>query len=86
MRTVWKFTKFSSTIFTKVLNLFRESKAQKFYLVKMAKMANENCNFQIFRVNLRTNVLDKSCSGGFGLSETIETCGAFAGVIRFFNV
>ena len=83
MRTVWKFTKFSSTIFTKGLNLFRESKA---HLVKMAKMANENCNFQIFRVNLRTNVLDKSCSGGFGLSETIETCGAFAGVIRFFNV
>jgi len=83
---VWKFTKFSSTIFTKVLNFFRENKAQKFYLVKMAKMAYENCNFQIFRVNLRKNVLNKSCRGGFGLSETIETYGASAGVIGVFNV
>ena len=83
---MWKFTKFSSTIFTKVLNLFRESKAQKFYLVKMAKMANENCNFRLFRVNLRESALNKSFTRGFGLLETIETAGASDGVIGFYEV
>ena len=83
MRTVWKFTKFSSTIFTKGLNLFRESKA---HLVKMAKMANENCNFRLFRVNLRESALNKSFTRGFGLLETIETAGASDGVIGFYEV
>ena len=52
----------------------------------MAKIAYENCNFQTFRVNLRKNVLNKSCRGGFGQSETIETFGASVGVIGVFNV
>ena len=45
--------------FYESFEFFRENKAQKFFLVKMAKVAYGNCNFQIFRVNLRINMLLK---------------------------
>ena len=49
-------------------------------------MAYENCNFRIFRVNLRESVLNKSRRRGFELSETIETPGASDGVRGFYEV
>ena len=55
-------------------------KHKNIYFVKIAKIAYENCNFRIFCVNLRESVLNRSCRGGFGLSETIETPAMFAEV------
>ena len=50
------------------------------------KVVLANHNFWQFRVNLRENVLNKCCRGGFLLLETIETSGASGGVSRFYEV
>ena len=57
-----------------------------FYLLKIAKIDYENCNFRIFRVHLRECVLNKSYRGGFGIVETVETCGASIGVRGVFDI
>ena len=102
--TVWKNEKFTAEqcgnsqnfpppFSLKFWNFSVKMKHNISYLVKRAKIAYETCNFRTFRVNLRESVLNKSCRGGFGLLETIETCGVFAGVgcflyawsLLFFN-
>ena len=74
---------FPPSIFYKMFAKISWNWSVKKYRVKMIL---ENCNFRLFRVHLRENVLNKSYRGGFSLLETIETSGASGGVSRFYEV